>query len=48
MSGPEDPLDFEACDAPLESLAEIEYTRAEEEELELHAERWDLERGGFL
>lgn len=41
-------LDFESCDAPLESLDEIEYTRAEAEALELHAERWELERGGFL
>ncbi len=43
-----DALDFNHHDAPLPTLDEIEYTREEAEALELHAERWDLEQGGYL
>lgn len=41
-------LDFNNHDAPLDSIDDIEYTREEEEALELHAERWELEQGGYL
>ena len=31
-----------------QSLEEMEFSTDEMEALELHAERWDLERGGYL
>lgn len=47
-TGPDDELNFDTQDAPLESLEEIEFTREEQEAIELHAERWELEQGGYL
>jgi hypothetical protein len=41
-------LDFGDSSGHAESLSEINFTKEEKEALELHAERWDLERGGYL
>ena len=41
-------IDFNVEDAPQENQFDAELDKEELEALELHAERWDLERGGYL
>lgn len=47
-TGEEIELDFDNAIMPQENEFDAELDREELEALELHAERWDLERGGYL